>query len=807
MWKTTLKLAVRSLAKDKLSSVISIIGLSAGLGVSCFVLLLLWNQVTHDTFHPASDRLYRVTSQLQTSDATDAFATSPGELAPRLASEVSAVETATRLRRGPGTLTSGSSDGSSVGIGVETYYAEPTFFDAFGFRVQAGTAERLSEPNTVILTADAASRLFGRPDVVGESVVVPDRGTFQVVATMDPAGRRSHLNFDALLSLSSISFAGNDEIPRRWAATADRFYTYLRLAPSTRPSTVETAMEDMRRERAGASSAGTPFEIQGLSLQPLGQIMIGATLQNENARGALPASVAILLVLLAATVLLGAAFNYVNLSVARGLTRGREVGVRKTMGASRTRIMTPFLVESVLIALAALAVGLALLVVLVPAFNRLWAVQQIGLAIDLQAGGAVYAAFVGLAVVVGVAAGIYPAWRLSGFEATEVLRSRPPQSESSLLSWITTRKTLVVTQFVVSVVVAISAVVLFQQTRHMQTADYGFRSDRLLQVQVQGADPGLLKQRAEALASVESVSQINTLPMSHALREISVDAPTIPEVRTDVLYYTVDVDLFDQFGFPLLAGSIDPRRFETGRTGVINASAVASFGFENPQAAIGQSIKVKTDTLRTVEITGVVPDFTYSFFDSSRRPILFRYDPTEFAAILARYAPGQKEKARQEIKAAFASLDGANPYEAESVGALVGRIVNPLVDLGWILGLIAAFAAAIGILGLLGMATFSVQSRMREIGIRKALGASIPTLIYRLASEYVGLVGTGILIGLPVAWWLNAQWLQRLEVHVDVGLAALFGTGLLLAVLAVAAIFPKTLRAALTPPVRVLRDE
>jgi len=812
MWTTYLKLAARSLWKDKGTASMMTLGLAVGLAVSCLVFALLWGQRTHDTGHPGADRLVRVTSMLHGDDGSDAFASSPAGLAPLLRTQVSGVEAATRLRRGPSSIVRLTEDELRTTSTPKTrqtvLYAEPSFFDLFGFEKTPGAAEQLSEPNTLLLSQESARVLFDASDPVGKTVQIPSVGPVTVAGVVDTDAVRSHLTFDALLSLSTL-----DSIPETgaadWRQSADAYYTYARLAPGASRESVQEAANALSASfEPGAGPDIDGRWVEALEIQPVGDIMIQSIPQNEIAGGVLPLSLAYLLNGLALVVLVTAGFNYVNLSIARGMTRGQEVGVRKTLGARREQVMTPFLVESVVVALAALAIGLAVLVGISEAFNRMWVVQRLGIDLDLNFGLAAYAACTGFAVLVGLVAGLYPAWKLSGFPSADVIRNQlSTHAEKGVMSWLTSRKALIVAQFTLSVVVGVTAIVFLRQAQHMQSADYGFDVQNKLLADLGSTKIEQVRSELRGQADIERVSAANYLPMSGATQSADVRTPLQADA-IDVVYYACEAGFLDQLAVEVVAGTVDPDRFDTGRTIVINERAVRTLGYDAPSDAVGQVATVRVNNQEIdARITAVTANFYYSFLGEGVDPILFQSNPDLFVHAVVEHKAGAGQAARTQTLAVLNRLAPTRALSVERADAIVERFTAPFVDGSRILGFTAFAAVVISIVGLLGLAFFAMRSRRREIGVRRALGATVRALVVSLSSQYVGLIGVSLLLGLPLAWFANRLWLQQLSVRVDVGAATLGGSALALLIVTLLALLPQTVRTAMTNPASVLRDE
>lgn len=477
----------------------------------------------------------------------------------------------------------------------------------------------------------------------------------------------------------------------------------------------------------------------------------------------LPLVVAYFLGTCALLVLLAAGFNYVNLSVARSLTRAREVGVRKALGAQRWHVMGPFLAEAIVVALGALVLGIFLLQGLVPAFNGLSVVAQTNMQIRIDPGLRFYGAFALFAVGVGLLAGLYPAWHLSGFQPARVLKSSR-QSEPSGFQWITPRKVLTVLQFAGALVVIMTTVLLYRQVTHMSTAgDSAFQTDGLLHVDLKGLPYAPFQQQAQQLRGAEEVGAASHVPLGGVRTVgVSVTSPRIAD-SVEARSYAVDHEFIKALDLPLIATEdwSEPR-FETGRSVLISETAARRLGFETPQAALGEPLTLtRMRDARDVRVAGVVRDFYLSFTEGPHQPVVFQYDPSRFRVAVVRVADGQEETTQQALAATWNQFDAGAPLQVQSYQSFIASTsaVAPLRDTGWVLGLIAALALLISGLGLFGIATHEVQTRTREIGIRKALGASVTSVVRLLSNDFLRRVSAAIVLGLPVAWWINRLWL------------------------------------------------
>jgi putative ABC transport system permease protein len=765
------------------------------MAVCLLVGLLLWDQATHDDFHPGADRIYRVV--METEDGRT-WAATPAGIAPALRANVAGVEAATQLRRvDGGVMVEGRR------FSVQGYYAEPSFFDVFGFELTADReADALAAPGSAVITQDLAQRLYGNADPIGQTLVTSDTTAVTVTGVIDQDAYRSHLTFDVLYAFGA---ARKDE-----QAPLGTDYAYLRLGEGLAPADVAPSLRHVKERYLPEDVPGASperFQLQSVSDIPLS----GRQLTFENARGMLPPSVAYFLGACALLVIMAAGFNYINLSVARSLARAREVGVRKALGAHRRHVMGPFLAEAIVVALGALALGAFFLQGLVPVFNGLSVVAQMGVPIEIEPGLRFYGVFVLFAIGVGGLAGLYPAWHLSAFQPARVLKSSR-QSEPSGFRWVTPRKVLTVLQFAGALVVIVTAVLLYRQVTHMSAAEASaIPTDRFLHVNLQGLPYVPFQQQARQLRGVEQVGAASHVPLG-GVRTVGVSV-TSPRTADSVeaRSYAIDYEFTQVLDLPLVAAEDwSEARFETGRAVLISETAARRLGFETPQAALGESLTLtRMRSVQDVQVAGVVRDLYLSFMEGPNHPVVSQYDPSRFRIAMVQVADGQEEAVHEALTAVWSRLSAGGPLQARSYRALIASTsaVAPLRDAGWVLGLVAALAALISGLGLLGIATHEVQTRTREIGIRKALGASVTSVVRLLSTDALRLVGAAILLGLPVAWWINRIWLQGFAYRIDLdpwtfalGSAAIAGLALL-------ALAPQALRAARTDPAETLREE
>lgn len=798
MLRNYLTIAVRTLWKQKGVTAINVLGLAAGLAMCLLVGLLFWDQLTYDDFHPGADRLYRVTMEME--DAPN-WAAVPRGLAPTLREQVTGVEAATRLKP-----TRQNVVVENQAYETRGYYADSSFFEVFGFELIAGNEkEILTAPYSAVLSEELAQRLYGETDPVGNSFYLADStrvGPFTVTGVVNLSDYRSHLAFDALYSLSSV--------PPKTGSTVNDSHTYIRFGERNDPWEIVPSFRQVGRKHLPADSTlpgkNSP---KRFGLQAVSDIPLTSSFADDNARGILPPTGAYFLAGLALLVLLAAGFNYVNLSTARSLTRAREVGVRKAVGARRSQLIGQFVAEAAVVALLAFCLAIVFLQGLVPAFNRLSVVQEMGVQIELVPGLPFYGVFLLFAVLVGAVAGLYPAWHLSRFQSTRVLKAGA-RGEPAGFSWTSPRSGLIVLQFAVALVVIVTATLLYRQATHMSTAEEaGFRTENLVHVELQDVPYPLFQQEAQRLHGVVRVGGANRVPLG-GIRpaDVSVQSDSAAKGVT-VRYFAPDHEFIEAI-FPsfLAAAGWSEERFETGQAALLNETAARHLGFGSPRAALGQELTLtQFGTTWSVQIAGVVQDFYLQFSKGPGQPLVVHHNPSEFNVAVAQVAPGQEEAVLSALGTTWKQFSSGDPIQARRYSDLIREDIAPLTDAGGILAFIAGIAVLISCLGLLGIATYTVQTRIREIGIRKALGATVHSIVGLLSKDVLCLVGAAVVLGLPVAWGVNRWWLRGFAYRIDLGVWPFVLSAAVLIGLALLAVTPQTLRAARLDPATTLRDE
>jgi len=798
MFRSYLTVAWRSLLKRPGFSLINILGLASGLAICMLIVTLIRDQSSYDRFHPLGDRIYRVVSD-RTSSSSSSFATTPPVLYEELVGAYPAIERAVRIRGGLGV---------DAVYGEETLplrglWTEPAFFELFHFPLAYGDAGRaLEQPNSIVLTQELVRRLGVEPAaLLGQTVELGDWGPFTVTGVLDELPGKTHLQFELLASYATVPGLERAEqlhvASGRWDDTNDTYlYLLLREGADAR---------DLAAAFPGISDARyADFENYRLDfrLQALPEITPSEMLENDMLF-TVPKVALYFLSLLALIVMLTACFNYTNLSVAKALTRVREIGVRKVTGARRSQIFAQFITESVLVALLALIVGYILFeVVMVPLFRGLFFNRYFE--IDLYVGSGLLAVFILLAVAVGLVAGLLPAAYLSAFRPVRILR---PVSDLKVFARLGWRKLLIALQFVVSLVFITTVVVLYDQTEFMLNADYGFDRENVINLSLQGQDYQKLKQELLRNPAVKAVSGCSVLPASGANQGTSIRRPD-DEEPLGSHQIIVDAPFFDNMQLDMAAGR-SLQEEGAGDEVVVNETAARRLGWAIPAEAIGQPLMINTydDGGAETRIVGVVKDFFYLGMERPIDNLILYYDPTRLRYANLRVQTSDMRGVLSFLETTWKDLDPVHPVDYRFYDDTIAMIVGVYQDLMKILGFLALVAIVITSLGILGVATYSVETRTKEVGIRKVLGAGVSHIIWTLSRGLLAPVALALLVALPLSWLLNRLWLQEIAYHVDLNGFNLGAGLLLLVVLSAAMVGSQAYRLAVRNPVETLRDE
>ena len=806
MFKNYVKTAVRSLLRHRFFSAINIFGLAVAMAICMTIMMLVADQLMYDRYNTKRDRVYRVNSIPISAQGEqwNETATTTLPLQQELLEKYTGVEKAVRIVRGFGN--SWLELDQNVNIPLAGYYADPEVFDLFEYELEFGDAHTaLVEPYSVVLTKKAAAKLFRQENPVGESIKVGESGTFKVTGVLRDTEHKSHIVFDALASMAtvkSMEAAGTrgKDLDNWYQFTAG--WVYILLEEGKTAEDLAPHFEKIQTDHFATLPNPDLQQRIRYQLQSLMDITPGPFINNPIGP-LLPWIFVYFFAGLAAVVMLTSCFNFTNLSIARSLTRAREIGVRKVTGAMRWQIFVQFISEAVVVAFFALAAAALLLVLAKPLMLQLSFARVMRW--DLEVNYFVYSLFVVFALVVGLLAGLFPAVVMSGFQPIKVLKGL---TNTRLFSRMGLRKSLLVAQFTFSLIFILSVLVVYNQLQLFMRADHGFTMQNKAVVFLGDTAAATLKTELLKYSNIQSVSAASHLPAAGSNYGADYKRSIDDKERTVLYYYSVDENYLENMQIDLVAGRFfDAAAGESNtRQIVLNEKALERFHFESPQEALGQELVNYNDSSR-VQIIGVVKNYNHQMLMEEMEPMALIYRPSEFHILQVSYQ-GSYQEAGQSIEAAWAKVNPTLKVDYRDFYAEVHKLYDILFgDLVSVLGVVSFLAIVISCLGLLGMATYTTETRLKEISIRKVLGSSNRSLVFLLSKGFVAVLLIAILLAVPAAWFINNLWLERLAYHVSVDVfTILWGISLLL-LFGALTIGSQTWRAAFVNPVKNLKSE
>ena len=801
--------AWRNLTKNKAFSIINMLGLSTGL--CCFLLILLFvqDELNFDRFNQKANQIYRINSFLRFGGTSLDFPLSPDRMGEVLKKDYPQVEQFTRIYTANG--------GKQIKKGTvyiseqRVAHVDSTFFEVFSFPVLSGnTNNALSAPNTVVITESTAKKYFGSTDAVGKVLETNENGKtlYKVNAVIQDMPENSHFHFDFLFSMRNVDYNWGNFL-------SHNFFTYLVLRPGTdykkfdnnftkyidkyvlpqaRQFMQVTNMEEFRK-------AGNKLEY---SLMPLTQIHLYSAGQHElepngNIQYVYIFSAVAIFILLIACV------NFMNLTTARSAKRAREVGIRKVLGTGRKDLILQFLSESTMMVLISMLIAIFASFIFIPAFNSL---ANKSIKPSLLFSPLILPWIIALPPVVGLIAGVYPAFFLSGFKPIEVLKGRWRMGSGNGGGL---RSLLVIFQFSTSIILIIGTIVIYRQLHYIQTKNLGFNKDQVVIVWDAGTLKNSLETYKTELLKMPGVINATTsynLPVNSS-RSDQTFSKTSTMTSTngfDMQTWYVDENYLGTMGMELLSGR---NFFKTGVSDsnsiIINETCAQVLGYKNP---IGQKIFTgrQDNSVMAFTIIGVVKNFNYESLKQNVGPLSLFYTHNP-ATTSFRVSPTGMDAFLTKAAGLWKQLSPAIPFHFQFMDKAFEAMYTSEQRVGEIALLFAVLAILIASLGLFGLATFMAEQRMKEIGIRKVLGASIRRIVGLMTSEFIKLVCISFVIAAPIAWWAMNKWLSDFAFRINITwwmfvLAAL--TALMIALLTVSI---QAVRAAIVNPVISLKTE
>lgn len=788
MLQNYFKIALRGLWKNKLFSFINIVGLGLAMAFGLIALLQVQNVFEYDNFHPYTERTYRILTDFKDENGREtAYASSPFLLADKLKDDYGFVEKSARVIR----FFSGEMNNRMKTIRMNGIYVDPSFFDIFAFPLEKGAYP--VAPNTVVLNHETAEKFFGNTDPVGKTITHNDYGVFTITGVLKPYKYRgTHFRSDLMVSMATFTNLNKDKQDLKNWTNYDT-YTFVLLNKNTKPASLDRALTAIASQNKKDTDFGkTSHNYRRQALKDISPAF------EHLEKNAYVDSVADLSVnfIMALVIIVLAGFNYTNLTLARSLSRGKEVGVRKVSGAVRKQLVGQFLIEAVVLAFFALLIAYASFTLIKQYVHVSWMVWEV------ENKWLMWAIFAGFALITGIIAGVFPARILSGFQPAQVLKGELGPSSFGKISL---RKSLIVIQFVVTLVYMALNVSMYSQFEYMATENQNFNRKNILNITLADNDFKLLRNEMSRLSGVESIGLTSTV-FGNGASQYAIKAKRTDENMV-ANYFSVDNRFVDNMQLKIIAGKNLPDATvdSSGNFVLLNEKAVALLHLGSPQEAIGKMVFLNNETQALV--SGVIKDFCFDNYQFKVKPLVLQYNPKQFNIISI------KTNASVNEASLVASIDKIwkryHPYDAIVYSWYEQELYEryfPGEDMQFS-GLTTLVGFIIAIMGLLGMVTYSTEKRTKEIGIRKVLGASATEVVRLLSWSFLKLLLVSALIAFPLAyggsWFVLNFFVFNPGLNMGL-LVASFGTIFLIALFTIGF---KTYQASLTNPVKTLKTE
>lgn len=801
----TLKQIIRSLWRHKSFTFINLLGLSLGIAAVLTIYLITHYEKSFDTFHSDSEQLYRVVSKTERNDKLEYEANVFYPTGRFLREEYAGIK-ATQLH---------FEEDVQVRIGNDApfkeehvVFADSLFFDVldFGgiedFWIAGNPATALDNPRQVLLTASKAKEYFGSENPIGKLIWLDNRIEVEVVGVIKDAPPTSHLPFSMLVSYSTLDskFISGLDI-NSWEFTADG-YTYLRLPDQASLAAARKALDEIVLRNRGAEAAAK----KQMFLQSVSDIHFDLTFETSNPKYTVSPRYLSMLVVLGCFIMLIACVNYVNLSTSFAFTKSKEVGIRKTIGASKGQLFFHYMLETFTLTLIAAVVGVDIVLLVLPQINGMLdktvsAAPLLDPLFLLGAGG--------ILLLITFISGAYPALILSGFNPIASLKNQlvMPGKSSVIL-----RKSLVVFQFAIATALIICTLVIAQQMDYFQNKELGFNKEAVVEVSLPVND-SLKREQFRSLlqnkSGIEVVSFCLGAPISESGLGVSLQAP---ELADNTKYSTVvlpcDNAYLETYKIELLAGRwfLSSEEQQLGSAVVVNRTFAKTLGYTNPADAVGKTVQLGLNDMKPA-IVGVTEDFHTSSLHENIAPVALTSFPYFYYAAGIRLSPGNMRNTLASIEEAWRQVYPNSVYEVDFIDEALARRYQEEsrnYELFKVFSIISIFICCIGLWGLV---SFVVVRKTKEIGIRKVLGASVSGIVFLISKDFLKLVGLALLIASPVAWYFMSRWLEDFAYRINIGWWMFPLAGFFAMLIAFTTISFQAIKAAMANPVKNLRTE
>ena len=803
MLQSYLKTALRFLRKNRTFSLINLIGLALGTLSCMYIILYVKDQYSYDQQFDHAANIYRVTTDLAITGDRHTMATTSPPIAPAMKADFPEVLHFTRAIPTLGAEEHLLVYKNKFFYEKDALLVDSTFFDVFNFPFSAGSAAHaLSAPNSIVLSLPVAVRLFGDESPIGKAIAVYDswgNTIFTVTGVVDESGVKSSLRANLFIKMNPGGFGGSLLTNNIW--TGNNFaYSYVKLAAGASPEALEKKLPALL-DKYGAQQFKSDGMTKVLHLQPI-RLIHTSTQYDVDMGHPVSTSFLNILILIAVLIQVIACINFMNLSTAKASRRAKEVGIRKVVGARNQSLVFQFLAESFLLALIGVLIAVPMLAFALPYLNQ---ITHADIPLSMLSDYTIWLLLGAIVVATGLVAGSYPAFYLSAFKAIKVIKG----NFTSHISAAGIRRSLVVFQFALSILLISSVIVIFSQLNYIKNKDLGFNKDQQLIFSFH-TDDTRSHMRAFAedlrhLSGVQDVSMASNSPGAAAYHDWGVWlAGGNAATSIDQANLSSDEHFMKTMGIEIVSGR-DFRAHDSGSV-IVNETLVKRLGLV-PSTAPGT--KLFAEGPRQFVIAGVMKDFNYKSLRDGVSPFMILYDPegNDINQLIVHIRSTDYNTMLASIARLWTKDVPATPFDYTFLDDKVQHQYESEITMSHIINAFTGMAIVISCLGLFGLAAFSAEQRTKEIGIRKVLGASTGGIVRLLSGEFVRLVAVAFVIATPVAWWATHEWLQAFVYKVTIAWWMFALAGLSAIVIALFTVSFQAIKAAVVNPVKGLRSE
>jgi len=792
MFKNLLLIAFRNFKKDRWYSLLNILGLTIGITFSLFLIFYIRDELSYDRFNKNVDRIYRINSYIQERDKNTNWTISQFPLAPTLKKDFPEVEEAVRFMPRERTL---FKNGDNNFYETKIYYADSNVFKVFTVNFVEGNEKALYEPNSIVISKTLAEKYFGKNSRAFGKTLRTVYDVYKVTGVFEDIPRNSHIRYDMLISMSSVKNRGGEN----WGNF--NYFTYVLLKPGVNADRFNKKLVDVYKKYA--EPLFSQFNIKMYyDIQPIADIHLHSQLEREPEElGSM--SYIWIFSAVAFFMLVIACINYMNLTTARSARRAKEIGIRKVTGSSKNQLVLQFLGESVLTAFVAVLLSVALVVLLLPAFNSISG-KAFTIKTLFQPFNILLMLVIGL--FTGLVGGSYPSFYLSSFKPITVLKGTLSKASGN----VNLRRTLVVLQFSISMVMLICTWVVYEQLTYLRKKDLGFDKNQVMTVIVNTGEDERSKIFAmdnnfRQLPGVKTVGTGNAYPGSpNTNLNLFIVETKNGTVNKAIECYAVDENYLGALGIPVIKGRNFSSPSDTLHSILVNESMVKHFGWDEP---IGRRLKFPGDTSGFyLEVVGVFKDFNQKSLYNPIAPLLLFYGPNG-NIIQVKMNPGNAKETIAQVDKTWRTYFPQLPFEYKFLDDDFNSQYAADQKRGKIFAAFSILTIIITCLGLLGLTAFTTQQKQKEISIRRVMGASITQIVALISRNYLWLALISACIAFPIAYYFMNNWLKIFSYSAGLSFVPFLVSAFFILFTAVATAGFHSAKAALSKPANNLRTE